>query len=37
MREVKMNAIETEGYAVTVEINGDLEDYSKALLNIYNK
>lgn len=36
MREVKMNAIETEGYAVTVEINGDLEDYAKALLNIFN-
>lgn len=31
-----MNVIETEGYAVTVEIKGSLEDYAKNLLRIFN-
>lgn len=36
MRELKMNVVETEGYAVTVEIEGSLEDYAKNLLHIFN-
>lgn len=36
MRELKMNVVETEGYAVTVEIEGSLEDYAKNLLYIFN-
>ena len=36
MRELKMNVVETEGYAVTVEIKGSLEDYAKNLLHIFN-
>ena len=36
MRELKMNVLETEGYAVTVEIEGSLEDYAKNLLHILN-
>lgn len=36
MRELKMNVFETEGYAVTVEIEGSLEDYAKSLLHIFN-
>lgn len=31
-----MNVIETVGYAVTVEIEGSLEDYSKNFLHIVN-
>lgn len=36
MRELKMNVVETVGYAVTVEIKGSLEDYSKNFLHIAN-
>jgi len=36
MRELQMNVFETEGYAVTVEIEGSLEDYAKNLLHIFN-
>lgn len=36
MRELKMNVYESEGYAITVEIQGDLEDYAKNLLHIFN-
>lgn len=36
MRELKMNVFETEGYAVTAEIEGGLEDYAKSLLHIFN-
>ena len=36
MRELKMNVFETEGYAVTVEIDGSLEEYAKNLLHIFN-
>ena len=36
MRELKMNVIETEGYAVTVEIEGSIEEYAKNLLHIFN-
>ena len=36
MRKLKMNVFETEGYAITVEIKGSLEDYAKNLLHIFN-
>ena len=36
MRELKMNVIETEGYAVTVEILGNVEQYAKNFLHIVN-
>lgn len=37
MRELKMNVIETEGYAVTVEIIcSSLEDYAKSFLHVVN-
>lgn len=36
MRELKMNVFETEGCAVTVEIEGGLEEYAKNLLHILN-
>ena len=36
MRELKMNVIETEGYAVTVEISGGLEKYKRNYLQIVN-
>ena len=36
MKELKMNVVETEGYAVTVKIDGSLEDYAKSFLNIFN-
>lgn len=36
MKEFKMNVFESEGYAVTVEIEGSLEDYAKNLLHIFN-
>lgn len=36
MRELKMNVFETEGYAITVEIEGGLEEYAKNLLHITN-
>ena len=37
MRELKMNVVETVGYAVTVEIVcGSLEEYSKNLVHIIN-
>ena len=37
MRELKMNVVETKGYAVTVEIVcGSLEEYSKNFVHIIN-
>lgn len=37
MRELKMNVIETEGYAVTVEIKEcSLDEYAKSFLHIFN-
>ena len=36
MRELKMNIYETVGYAVTVEVEGGLEEYAKNLLRIFN-
>ena len=36
MRELKMNVCETEGYAITVDVEGDIEEYAKNFLHIYN-
>lgn len=36
MRELKMNAVETEGYAVTVEIEGNVNEYAENFLHIFN-
>lgn len=36
MRELKMNVYEMEGYAVTVEIEGDIKDYAESFLHIFN-
>lgn len=36
MKELKANVIEVEGCAVTVEIEGDVADYAKSFLNIFN-
>lgn len=36
MRELKINVFETEGYAVTVEVEGDLKEYAKNFLHIFN-
>ena len=36
MRELKMNVFETEGYAVTVEIEGNVKEYAEIFLHIFN-
>ena len=36
MKEIKVNAFETEGYAVSVEIEGDLKEYAENFLHIFN-
>ena len=36
MRELKLNVFETEGYAVTVEIEGGLKEYAESFLHIFN-
>lgn len=37
MRKIKMNALETEGYAITVELEvNSLNDYAKIFLHIFN-
>ena len=36
MREIKMNVFETEGYAVTVEIEGNVNEYAGSFLHIFN-
>lgn len=36
MKEVKMNVLEAEGYAVTVEIEGDIKEYAEGFLHIFN-
>lgn len=36
MRELKMNVFEIEGYAVTVEVKGNLEEYAENFLHIFN-
>lgn len=36
MRELKMNVIETEGCAITVEIEGNVNEYAENFLHIFN-
>ena len=36
MKEIKVNAYETEGYAVTVDIEGDIKEYAQNFLHIFN-
>ena len=36
MREIKVNAYETEGYAVTVDVEGDVREYAENFLHIFN-
>lgn len=36
MRELKINAVETEGYAITVDVEGDIKEYSESFLHIFN-
>ena len=36
MKNVKVNAYITEGYAVTVEVEGDLKEYAENFLHIFN-
>ena len=36
MKSVKVNVCEFEGYAITVDIQGDIEEYAKSFLHIFN-
>lgn len=36
MKQIKTNVYEVEGYAVTVDLEGDLEEYAKNFLHIFN-
>ena len=36
MKELKLNANETEGYAITVEVEGDVKEYAESFLHIFN-
>lgn len=36
MKEVKVNANVTEGYAVTVEVEGNVREYAESFLHIFN-
>lgn len=36
MKQVKANVYETEGYAITVDVEGDVKEYAKSFLHIYN-
>ena len=36
MKEVKANANVTEGYAVTVEVEGNVKEYAESFLHIFN-
>ena len=36
MKEVKLNAYETEGYAVTAYIEGNVKEYAESFLHIFN-
>lgn len=36
MKELKVNVYETEGYAVTVEIEGGVKEYAENFLHIFN-
>lgn len=36
MKQVEVNVFETEGYAVTVEIEGNAKEYGESFLHIFN-
>ena len=36
MKEVKVNVREFDGYAVTVDIEGNVDEYAKSFLHIFN-
>lgn len=36
MREVKVDAYATEGYAITVEVEGNVKEYTENFLHIFN-
>lgn len=36
MRELKVNVFEAEGYAVTVEVEGNVREYAENFLHIFN-
>lgn len=36
MREFKANVVEMEGFAVTVEIEGSVQEYAESFLHIFN-
>ena len=36
MKQVKMNVNEFEGYAITVEVEGDVKEYAESFLHIFN-
>ncbi len=36
MRELKMNVVETVGYAVTVDVEGNVGEYAESFLHIFN-
>jgi hypothetical protein len=36
MKEIKMNVFETEGYAVTVNVEGNVKEYAESFLHIFN-
>ena len=36
MKEIKVNVIEAEGYAVTVDIEGSIKEYAESFLHIFN-
>lgn len=36
MRELKLNVFEFEGYAVTVDVEGNIGEYAESFLHIFN-
>lgn len=36
MKPIKANVCEFEGYAITVDIQGNIEEYAKSFLHIFN-
>ena len=36
MKDIKVNAHTTEGYAVTVEVEGNIKEYAESFLHIFN-
>lgn len=36
MKEFKASVLEMEGYAITVNIEGDVDEYAKSFLHIFN-